>query len=45
MGVSQLQYTGSIKFLLKHKLAKWNSPMQTQWSSQQNNYEILHLKQ
>lgn len=44
MGVSQLQHTGSIKFLLKHKLAKWNNPTQTLWDSQQNKLLILCLK-
>lgn len=39
-----LQHTGSIKFLLKHKLVPWNNPTQTLWESQQNKLVILHPK-
>lgn len=44
MGVSVLQHTGSIKFLLKHKLVPWNNPTHTLWESQQNKLGILHPK-
>lgn len=36
-----LQHTGSIKFLLKHKLVPWNNPTHTMWEPQQNKLGIL----
>lgn len=39
-----LQHTGSIKFLLKHKLVPWNNLTQTLWESQQNKLGILRPK-
>lgn len=44
MGVSQLQHAGSIKFLLKHKLAKWPNPTRTLWDSEQSKLGVLCLK-